>query len=418
MGLTGFDESRDAAAVFYRALLLHTPLVVFSGLFFGMAAHYTRFIPTAIGTGVLTLTACLPLYEFYSSNRLPTHIRRIPRPQLFACGLLIAIFVLHVIFGNVATIKLGLWPLYTSIVTVSSLFFVPAVVSQRGMFVGLSVSGALLGVCAALVQLTGAWIFLPDFTPPTANQSVFLSPNLVSMLPVVGLMVGAVYYTRTRHHVWAVLAALNALCLYLTHSRGGYLGLLSVVGTYLLLTRGDRRVTTRVLAGIAVAVSGGVLLTGLFPKNPFVAASPLATRAWLWHATIIGVAKTNPIVGVGWVVQRFWLLDIVPEMPLERPHGPHNSYLYIAIRSGVVGMGAYIVLVWGSIFDGINKRADPLVISLAVGFALNFTVDQYTLWGVTIRSVIAALVVGYLIADIAEFGDRIQTRGNWEKYRN
>ena len=78
----------------------------------------------------------------------------------------------------------------------------------------------------------------------------------------------------------------------------------------------------------------------------------------------------------------------------------HNSYLRIALISGIIGAFSYLVLVGGSIYQRYRKGINNIgIFSIACGFLVVQLFESYTIFGFTAHSVINTLIIGYLLYD-------------------
>lgn len=377
------EQTRDGRAAGYIALLFAT-----------IYLHYGNVVPRPIATAAVGGVTALPIAYLAWARDARAVTAELPTPFVALYVIIVAIFVAHTALGNYAFLTLGLFPLYTSIVVFSVLFIIPRLVSPDVTLRSIAGVGALFGIGGTAVLSTESWARVPGFTHPALKSSVYLDPNPLALIAVVGLVMSAVVALRQRSLLWGTVAACNALFLYLTHSRGGYLALGAAVGFYAVYTQLGSRVAAVSVAAGFVALAGFVAFAAIAPFHPVIQSLPLTGRQYLWAGTVGGLLATDPVFGVGWVVAKEW---VGAHAPTGFTHTPHNSYLAVALRGGVVAMVAYIALVWGSILDGIRHRIDPLVLALTVGVAVNFFIVQASFWGVNYCSVLATLVFGYAI---------------------
>ena len=172
-------------------------------------------------------------------------------------------------------------------------------------------------------------------------------------------------------------------------SRGGLLGMAGAVLLVLLLgSRATRRITLAVGAAVlSLAIVAGLALPGQVTEPALdaalaavnvrtVASTPVTPENWSvlerlsqWHAGI-RMFQDNYLTGVG--VGNYDAY--YPEVALpnwQQPLGhAHNLYLNIAAESGLLGLGAYLVLVLAIVCLGrraLHNRHDRAVRALAVG---------------------------------------------------
>ena len=92
---------------------------------------------------------------------------------------------------------------------------------------------------------------------------------------------------------------------------------------------------------------------------------------------------------------------IEPYHPEGSSNSPHNSYLTMAIRAGIIGGIAYLVVIMASLVHGALFDRDEIeavaVLTLAVGFAAHQQFEAYTLFNWDSSAVLAVLGFGFLI---------------------
>ena len=334
---------------------------------------------------------------------------------------LLAFAILLGIFIETAT-KLApgsgsaMFPIAAGLTMGVNLFVVPRYVSRETfMWVLALLSGVvvLVGLNAYLAgQYTwfGLEVLLWDrtFSIPLLGtevqylQSFFANPNTLGLLAFAGAFVSLATAHRTlvfesRPLAGALASALflvNAVGLYLSHSRASYLAA-AVAGalylSYVLVGRDYIRETF-----VAIVVLLALALTALFlfrfvnPSGRFVLWGA-GIRAFLADPTLFG----KGIVGTGELTAPY----------IEgryRGHSVHNSYIAVLLRAGIVGFAAYLVLTVGSIIDGVRKydRVDVAALALAFGFAVHHMFETYTLLQHAMTAVLATLAFGYLIVGI------------------
>jgi len=127
-----------------------------------------------------------------------------------------------------------------------------------------------------------------------------------------------------------------------TFSRGGFLGLSSLAFVFLWkVGRQNRAVTALALAGLvgvlvlALPVGYAGRITSMFSIGEDPTGSSQARRDLLDRAT--NVAAHHPIIGIG--MGNFHIYSIHEQVA-------HNSYLEIAAELGLVGLGAYLLVIF------------------------------------------------------------------------
>ena len=243
-----------------------------------------------------------------------------------------------------------------------------------------------------------------------ATRSLFVNRNIFATVAFAGLVaaVSEVHrsYVRDRP-AWAVagaglLLATNAVGLAVAYGRALWVITPMAVGVYLAYVAvGPRAVPVAVGAAFAYLVAGIVAVHG--GLVPLPEGTP--TRATRWYPAARAILDQPSLLGAGLVNPG----PIVAEYhPTGSTGSPHNSYLMMGIRAGIVGGVAYVVLMlssllYGSLWDrDVDVHASVAVLALAVGFTAHQQFEAYTLfnWGTT--TVVAVLVFGFLVFAGAE----------------
>jgi O-antigen ligase len=141
---------------------------------------------------------------------------------------------------------------------------------------------------------------------------------------------------------YLVCAAVLAIGVLFTLSRGGFLGLIAASGVLLWKLGRWRRLKTTLgvalICGILLAVMPGgygARIVTIFNTEQDQTGSAQQRRELLERAA--SVAISHPIVGVG--MGNFHIYSI-------REKAAHNSYLEIAAELGVMGLIAYLILIF------------------------------------------------------------------------
>lgn len=168
--------------------------------------------------------------------------------------------------------------------------------------------------------------------------------------------------------IYGLIAGLLALALYLSLSRGAWLGAAAAVGAMIVFAP-RRRWIGLGLAGVAVVALIGLSSAGLLPATisdrladatdlldirdvrgvPINDANyALIERQAHWQAAL-NMLSEHPWTGVGFsnyqpVYEQYRLLN----WPMPLGHA-HNIYLNVAAETGLPGLAAYL-LVWGAVF--------------------------------------------------------------------
>lgn len=382
--------------------------------------------------GIFLLVVAYPVFH----HRLERLIRR-NWPYLLAFAALFGVYANHGANGAAGS-ALAAFPLAVGFILVVNLFVLPRYVPVWDFLWAASWIAAavvLLGLAAyvvgeyTVVSLPVAlWdaTFSPWLVPIEVNplQSVFGNPNTMGILAFVGTLGALVGLHRVAERVAggdgsevsgsgvssvevaarlalpAALLVVNGLGLYLTHSRASMLAAGTGGFVYLAYVGLGREVVPRAVAGtlvllvLALAAVGSGLL-GVSSGNRFL----------LWRAGVEALLASPTPLGEG-ISETGAIIEPYVTDPDRRGTGVHNSYLATALRAGLVGGAAYVLLVVGSLVHALSvDRAVPVApVALAVGFAVHQLFESYTLFQHSLGAVLASLAVGYVIAAIRETG--------------
>lgn len=329
---------------------------------------------------------------------------------------LAVVAVLGAHFYHSATVG-ARYPFYMGFVMVMNVLFVPTYVSRRTFLTATSLVGALvaaLGIPAYVVgeytilsfrvSLQGGVIDLPFLRVTALLESIFTNPNGTGILLFVGLFAAVVELRERlgdagRGVVAAVggVALLNGLGLFLTHSRASWAAATIAIGVYLGYAAFGRESLPYIVGSglLLVGVGLGLISTSLVDVDP-------SGRFALWSAGGHAFVATLSPFGAGLVSSADLMAPYVAEPYVGT--SAHNSYLTIALRTGVVGILGYFVLTVGSFVDAVfvRRRGDPAMIALVVAFAVHQLFEAYTLVQYSLGAVLAALAVGYLVTTVSE----------------
>jgi hypothetical protein len=354
---------------------------------------------------------------------------------LLAFGVLLTIHFYHVV-PFAADSGSAAFPITAGFMMGLSVFVLPRYVSRDMFFWVLSVFSSFFVLIGLAAYYIGSYTFLgmkvqlygSAFTPllmsgqVTVLQSVFVNPNTFGILTFAGTVAAAILAHRLfpdvgrgREHgpvradgasatvlsypfvrslglfcLAGMMFAINAIGTYLSHSRACYLAVAISLALYLSYVSFGRRSLPYALAGL----TGGFVLFLLFLTELGINPSG---RFALWSGAVEAITRNPTLLGKG-IVSPAEVIAPFVEKPYSG-YSPHNSYLSLFIRAGLLGGIAYLVIIVGSIVSGIIRyeKIDVPSLALAFGFAIHQMFEVYSLFQHTLPSVIAALSFGYLI---------------------
>lgn len=411
-GLNGASESRWIYRGEDRSRL--TLLRVAFGAFVLMAIFSSSTVaPSVMGNlllfaSLVALVACSMAFGHFRM-RLPKH----------QAGMLLAVVIL--LYVNMLHEPLTA-PLHESqvvrlpILVFASfvcLFYLPRVIDPVAAMSTIAAIAAGVVVLALPSLAVGAysigWIevapyntFRPFFLPVEVPQltSFYGDTNALSKVALVGSF--ASLFVLVAGHDRRLYRATLALCVfgvYFTNSRGALVSLL--VGGFVAACYGfdvveDGRL---VVAGMVVgSVVGFALLVPVGPRIDALVDITLSSRGEAWTAAIAATLD-SPLIGNGIVDPRTITAQYVD--PAVRPLSPQNTFLYMAVASGVVGGALYFLFVATSLLYPRNDDSTGTAVLVGLCSAL-FVLMYFEIlpfFGLNQISILASLSYGYLLAE-------------------
>lgn len=406
----GFRREFDDVGVFVAHGVVATALI---GVMLTLIATREMFLLD--DHAIKAVGICLLFLAYPLVQHDPVAFLRDAGVYYVAFATLTGIYFFHVVIEG------GAYPIVMGLVVGANLFVVPRYVDRASFLAALSwVAGAVsaLGMAAYAVGEYSVFsievrFWTGSFTPLFAESAVpvlratFLNPNTTGILAFAGVIASLVRFVEAseRESPWAVFPAallvLNGVALYFTQSRGSMLAAAVGCALYLSYVVGGRRAVPYAFTGVVGVVCA--LLVGI---HTGALAFSSGGRFALWWGGIQAIAANPSLLGAG-LVDSGAFIDPYVGSPYNGA-SPHNSYLMIAIRTGLLGGVAYLVLTAGSVLAGAfdADRVDPAALSLAVAFGLNQMFEIYSLYQTLMPSVLAALAFGYLIVDDSSLADR------------
>ncbi|MFC6905713.1 O-antigen ligase family protein [Halalkalicoccus tibetensis] len=332
-------------------------------------------------------------------------------PYLLGYVLLAGVFLQHVL--DVApTSGLALFPVFAAVTLGLCLFVIPryaaepvfhrSLVAIATVFAVVGLSAAFLGeytVGGFEVALWGerSLPFVDREVP--IIQSVFGNPNTLGLAVFPGLVAAVVEFHRVaveRRSDWGVvfvpLVVLLGVALYLTNSRGSMLAAATGIAIYGVYALAGRRA---VPAGVALGYGGALAaLTAVFVLLPGTDGQ----RGALWSAGLEAYLASPTALGEGLVGTG----DLIAPY-LENPGSTvHNSYLSVLLRTGLVGIVGYLLVVVAPTIHGAIRRrtVSPGALALAGAFVIHQFFEGYTIYQYDFGAVLGALAAGYLIVSL------------------
>ncbi len=287
------------------------------------------------------------------------------------------------------------------------------VTSGRQTFtMALSLASAALALVGIVVLLSpemadsSVWLFVGDEVMGLASirtVSVFSNPNPYGFVMMIG-SVAALYTLLVRGGVvWGGALALSVLGLVMSEGDAALVG--CFVGAIVVLS-GHR--LWQSLVGIGVGVVGlyGMIRIGHVPE---VMRTTLLGRIERWVASIellaaeplwgIGFADVTESIGIGTAYDHS---AFFPPLSSDTGSsgGPHSSYVYPLLSTGVIAGSLYLSAVGYAVASGIRRRWTPwnaFVVGTASSCYVFMIFESLLLGGLSVAAVTVALFIGLMV---------------------
>lgn len=239
-----------------------------------------------------------------------------------------------------------------------------------------------------------------------ATRSLFAHRNAFATVVFAGLVAAVAEfhqaYLRERPVgtliVPGVLLGINAIGLAVSYGRALWVTTPMAVGVYFAYA-----VFGRQIVPIAVVAGFSYLLGGIAAVQSGILPLPegTPTRVLRWYPAIEAILDSPSLLGEGLIDPGLYIA------PYQggAEYSPHNSYLTMTIRAGLLGGLAYVVLIVTSLLAGLratqaeetNIPASVGLLALGVGYTAHQLFEAYTLFNWNSSTVVAVLVFGFLV---------------------
>ncbi|MDG5820255.1 O-antigen ligase family protein [Natronococcus sp. A-GB7] len=219
------------------------------------------------------------------------------------------------------------------------------------------------------------------------TSSIFHNPNGFGFVMMVGSLTALYTFLARRGIVW--LSALMICLLGFVLSEGDAALVGFTAGSVLVLSGFDRRFG---FLGIAVAALGVYVAIRLGHVGNVMETTLLGSgnRVDRWVASLGRLAE-DPMLGIGFA-------DTAEEIGESR--GPHNSYLYPLLNTGIIAGSLYLGALVYALGQGIRTRWTPwrgFVVGLTVAIFLYMGFESLFLGGLSPSSIMLGLCLGLLL---------------------
>jgi len=241
---------------------------------------------------------------------------------------------------------------------------------------------------------------------------VFADPNYLAML--VGMIVPlAIAFAVHRGPSWifriacAVAAVLAITTSVLTHSRGGFLGMVAAMTVW---TFREKRRVQAIVMGVALVIGLLVFAPQTFWRrsesiSQFHEDPSAMGRVHAWEAAA-NMNKAHPLLGVG-AGAFFFVWPIYRPASEKMAHVAHNVFLDVVGELGFVGLILFLMFLGGAAGGAFQASRSPELAWIARAIAasiVGYLTSSLFLSGYTLSSHL------YVLCGVAACADRITRR--------
>lgn len=369
---------------------------------------FTAIVPATVGY-VLSLGALVAFTWVCTVRRRWVVVRPVALLTLGVIWLVYAIHLLHGAATGTLTVDEAMRTPVFILGSIVFVFVVPSVLPRIDFTALLSRVVAVVVVIGLPTAVLGGYgvggiAVRPWHEPITLPvlglqfhtvTSVFANPNPFGILSAMGLFAAVAEFWRTRSPTALALAGVGLLGVGFSASRTAAVATvfgIGVLGAALLVD--DRQFDLLVGAGwVGLGVVLAMLL-GLLPALGPLAHVDLTGRDVLWTGAAHAVSH-QPILGYGPGETGALIAPFVDGR--YSGFSPHNSYVRLFVTTGLVGGVAYLVFVGWALW---RTWDDAPWLAMTSALAVSQIFSSYSLFGISVLSVVAAIVFGYAALDV------------------
>lgn len=213
------------------------------------------------------------------------------------------------------------------------------------------------------VEMPAGWVDQNEAGVRTRVYSIFTSPNvfgsLLTLATPMAISLAIVNENKKGKAIFAFAALCMMASLMFTSSRGAWIGFALAIGIYVLLK--DKRLIIPCIVGailvIAVVPSVGNRISYMLSPE-YIESSLRGGRLVRW-LTGLEIFANQPVFGVGLghfggAVAMNHELRILVNAELIDTYYMDNYMLKTAVESGIVGFGAFVVLLYSVVINGFR----------------------------------------------------------------
>ncbi len=302
------------------------------------------------------------------------------------------------------------WPIWAAVVATVCVLVLPRFVPEDVFLwavAAVSAGTGVLGIAAMGLGYTPSMFevgVIPQDVPFTTwnapwwqgTSSIFNNVNVFGLVSFAGVVASVVLLHRARRAVGAlvaaVLVAVTAVGVIISSSDVSWIvaGVsLGVYGSYLAF--GRRALLPTVVGGLAISVLAVVAVyVGYLPVDD-------SGRFVRWGSAIEAFRADPAVLGHGYISTS----EFAAPFRGMGSGSPHNSYLSVLIRFGVLGVLGYLLFLGGVLARGLVRRqvVSVAMLAFALGWAFHHMFEAYTIVQFTAPAVLSASAFGYLLFD-------------------
>ncbi|MEW6607262.1 MAG: O-antigen ligase family protein [bacterium] len=198
--------------------------------------------------------------------------------------------------------------------------------------------------------------------------ATFMNPNSYSVYLMIPLSIAFTFLLQSgiKKPGYSLLSLVLGVSIFLTFTRTAWIGVLFMILTISILKY------RRLLIIMPLILAFLIVVIPVIPQrfsdifNPLSYwRNPLETRFWLWQGTF-SFFFDKPFLGYG--------LGAFESLALEALNSPkyaHNDYLRLLLETGILGLGAYLLLLFTLIkdtFKTYQRTKEPYFQAITLGF--------------------------------------------------
>ncbi|WP_245549648.1 O-antigen ligase family protein [Natronococcus occultus] len=282
--------------------------------------------------------------------------------------------------------------LVTPLAVFTTVVILPALIDGRRQVFTMGIT--LITVVSSLIGIVVLWQEPSELSRYIGSPvlgignlrttSIFHNPNTYGFFMMAGSLAALYTYLTRRGAVWLGALGLCLLGLFMSGGDAAFVGF--VAGAVLVLSGPDYRFG---FFGLLFAVVGVYIAIQLGHVTD-VMEGTLMQRVDRWVASLERLAQ-NPLLGIGFANTASQIGEEI---------GPHNSYIYPLLNTGIIAGGFYLGALIYALGQGLRTWWTPwtgFVVGLTVAIFLYMGFESLFLGGLSVSSILLGLSLGLLL---------------------